>query len=421
MLTTLEALHRAVVASPEDHTVRLAYADALDETGEKADAVRAEFIRTQIKLQSVPEPERRPYELSIQCREFEANWLAWWRPVADAAGLPAPHVPSRRLRDRVTRRIRSVVQEEPRPANWPYTHTASDGNIAVHLADYGMSFRFDSGFPEELRFHHMDPPENQAELVHRWGDAMPLVRLAITHSITPVQWERLDGTHLARLPELTFDRLLPDTTMLVAASPHLAALTRLRVNPVPTATDATNTDTVRFLVHSPTWAGLRSLHFTGRLTPNLVRDLATLCTLENLEELELFIGNPNILGGAVAQALNEVLRRFLQSFPIEGMTPIRWVDYGPPLEALAAAAWVRKLRRLRITSDHPNGLMGMLGERLYGSGERAADLIPDPAVYSLVNAIDSDRLEKLVLPGGIISPSIKEDLMSRLGDRVTFG
>ena len=58
-MSTLAALHRAVVASPEDRTVRLVYADALDETGDADDAARAEFIRTQIELQSTPEPQRR--------------------------------------------------------------------------------------------------------------------------------------------------------------------------------------------------------------------------------------------------------------------------------------------------------------------------------------------------------------------------
>ncbi len=48
MPTTLEALHRAVVASPEDRTVRLAYADSLDEAGDAAASSRAEFIRAQI-------------------------------------------------------------------------------------------------------------------------------------------------------------------------------------------------------------------------------------------------------------------------------------------------------------------------------------------------------------------------------------
>src|SRR5262245_20811027 len=125
MSDTLEALNRAVIANPADRTVRLVYADALEETGEPADVARAEFIRSQIELQSVPEPERRHYELAIRCRElFEEHWLAWWRPVAKAAGLPAPRARGRRTRKR-------------RPPNWPYTHTSAHGNISVHLIDYG--------------------------------------------------------------------------------------------------------------------------------------------------------------------------------------------------------------------------------------------------------------------------------------------
>ncbi|MBA4191006.1 MAG: hypothetical protein C0467_23725 [Planctomycetaceae bacterium] len=420
MFTTLESLNRAVVASPEDHTVRLAYADALDETDDKAAAARAEFIRAQIESKSTgqatqPDPE------NDRCRDlFETHWLDWWRPVAEAAGLPAPHVPSRRLRDRVARSVRSVVQEEPRPANWPYTHTTSPGNLAVHLAEYGTSIRFDAGFPEEVRFNNLDTPENMPELPHRWGEAMPLVRLAFSHAVTPAQWLRVDGSHLARLPELIFDRLLPDTTMLVVASPNLMALTRLRVNPLATGADGGNTNTVQFLVQSPVWAGLRSLHFTGRLTPNAVHTLANQCNMEHLEELELMIGNPNALERVVSQAINAVIRHFIHTLAFEGNTAIRWADYGPALESLAAAPWVRKLRRLRISSDNPNGLLGVLGDRLYGTAERGADLIPDASVYALVEAMNSPTLERLVLPGSIIGPSVREELMSRLGSRVAF-
>src|SRR5262249_46323323 len=158
-MSTLSALHRAVIEAPADRTVRLVSADALEETGEPADVARAEFIRSQIELQSVPEPQRRHYELAIRCRElFDEHWLAGWRPVAQAAGLPAPRVPGRRPSKR-------------RPVNWPYTHTSAHGHIGVHLIDYGMSVRFEAGFPEEVRLTNREAPQRAPELVHRWGDA----------------------------------------------------------------------------------------------------------------------------------------------------------------------------------------------------------------------------------------------------------
>src|SRR5262245_57318433 len=120
MSDTLDALHRAVIASPPDRTVRLVYADALDETGEAVHVARAEFIRAQIETETAKPDAQRLGVLADRCRElFEAHWLAWWAPVAEAAKLPYPHVPGKRVRDRLARAVR-----RRRPANWPYSHTA---------------------------------------------------------------------------------------------------------------------------------------------------------------------------------------------------------------------------------------------------------------------------------------------------------
>ena len=58
-MTTLEALHRAILEDPACDTRRLVYADALDETGKPRDAARAELIRVQSALAKVgPKPKR---------------------------------------------------------------------------------------------------------------------------------------------------------------------------------------------------------------------------------------------------------------------------------------------------------------------------------------------------------------------------
>jgi uncharacterized protein (TIGR02996 family) len=53
-MTDLEALRRAIVTSPEEHTPRLAYADELDAIGGVANARCAEFIRLQIEIANRP-------------------------------------------------------------------------------------------------------------------------------------------------------------------------------------------------------------------------------------------------------------------------------------------------------------------------------------------------------------------------------
>ncbi len=408
MSTTLEALNRAVIASPEDHTVRLVYADALDETGDPTDAARAEFIRSQIKLEAVPESDRLHDALDGRCRVlFEEHWLAWWRPVCKTSGLPSPHTPRKRFRDRIVQAVRG----ETHPAGWPYFPSGTEATT-VSLAGSGLSIRFDSGFPEEVRFVNMDTPEGGPELVHRWGDAMPLVRLAFVHAVSPAQWERVNGPHLARLPDLTFDRLTHETASAVAASPYLAPLTRLAVNPV-----GANSDAITALVMSPAWSGLRTLRFTGLLSPDSLRTLAADCNLEYLEELDLTLGDVN---NPLGEILSQLLRTFLRAVTIPTPPAPQWVEFGQPLEALAATRWVGRLRRLRIAAGESRGLFGLLGSRLYGSGEQTADTIPDAAVLALAEALNRDKLESLVLPAAVVGPSVREELTSRLGGKVAF-
>src|SRR6185312_1676362 len=99
MSETLTALHAAIIESPTDRTVRLVYADALDESGEPAHAARAEFIRKQVALESMPDGDPEQPTLAARCSElFQDNWIDWWQPVCVAVGLPEPFVPKRRLR-----------------------------------------------------------------------------------------------------------------------------------------------------------------------------------------------------------------------------------------------------------------------------------------------------------------------------------
>lgn len=95
-MSDLDALLKAILANPEDDTVRLVYADALEENGQ---AERAEFIRLQIKLaagcpvcdgtgRNVMSPcncsllRTREQELIMATSpggEFR-NWVTWFEP-----------------------------------------------------------------------------------------------------------------------------------------------------------------------------------------------------------------------------------------------------------------------------------------------------------------------------------------------------
>ena len=410
MSDTLDSLHRATIASPSDRTVRLVYADALDETGEPVNVARAEFIRVQIEAENSTDDAYRYGELSSRCGElFEANWLAWWSPVAKAAGLPAPHVPGKRVRDRIAR----AVRRQRRPANWPYTHTTAE--TTVHLTEYGLAFRFAGGLPEEVRFLSFDVPEGMPALVHRWGDAIPLRHLVLSHTLSMLEWESMDGPHLARLTDLSLDTVLDGVTPIVAASPHLANLTRLAANPLGSDRDA-----IRALIASPTWEGLLSLRLTSRLSPDGLRDLADACKLQHLEEVEFYLGNPGLLGNPVLEAASQILRMVIRAVAFPSVEAPRWNEYGPAFEALAAADWVRRLRILRIVSGHASGLMGLVSERLYGGTDAVTDVIPDAAVLALASALHPDKLERLALPAALIGPSVREELTTRMGSKVVF-
>ncbi|MBM3982812.1 MAG: TIGR02996 domain-containing protein, partial [Planctomycetes bacterium] len=105
VMTDLAALEAAIIDAPTDRTVRLVYADALDESGAPGAAARAEFVRAQIEIEALPETDFRRASLVGRCDElFAEHWDDWWRPVCTAVGLPEPYVPRRRRKPGGARR-----------------------------------------------------------------------------------------------------------------------------------------------------------------------------------------------------------------------------------------------------------------------------------------------------------------------------
>jgi uncharacterized protein (TIGR02996 family) len=96
MLTLTESLlnlHAVILASPEDDTVRLVYADALDDNG---DTERAEFIRVGVALASLVDKPLDPKTLGsgpvLRKRELELlsrhapEWIPSSRPLLSSQG-----------------------------------------------------------------------------------------------------------------------------------------------------------------------------------------------------------------------------------------------------------------------------------------------------------------------------------------------
>jgi uncharacterized protein (TIGR02996 family) len=406
----LAALYLAVIQSPEDHTVRLAYADALDEMGNGSNTARAEFIRSQITQATLPQEAPPHAELRDRCRKlFEEHWQTWWLPVCESAGLPLPQPESRHNGDQ---------GEEPhgdtRPAGWPYTPDNAEPTT-LNLAGTGLSFRFVAGFPEEVRFRTFESPDDCPALVHRWGDAMPLVRLRFQSRPTPVDWQAIDGPHLKQLASLTFERLPPETATCVAGSRNLHSLKHLSIH-----LNGADSTAIRMIAQSRVQDRLQSLHFTNRLPPAAIHELAVHCRACRLEELDLALGTPTERGGAMGQLVTDVIQVLgrVLSFPTARTD---WQEYGPALETLAAAPWLRTIRRLRVTLGGFQQMFGPIGNLLHGTEEHEANLIPDSAFIALLNGLNIHLLERLVLPGAVMRRSLREEIGSRLGDRVTFG
>ena len=197
MADTLAELHAAVIAATTDRHVRLVYADALDESGGPAGAVRAEFIRHHVALEAMPEDNPLRKALADRCETlFLANWINWWAPVCTAVGLPEPHVPRRRRRGepkppgpRVRRTRGSPYSCNPKP-------------FSVEAPQQGFTAQFIAGFPEMLYVYHF-MPDALARPFGNWFAAAPFCRLRFAAPRTQTDRAPVDGPHHAKVCELT--------------------------------------------------------------------------------------------------------------------------------------------------------------------------------------------------------------------------
>ena len=92
-MTDREALYRAILADPDDNTLRLIYADALEE---ESDTRRAAFVRTQVELANLPEYDPGWIRTRYHNREkmFGTRWIAELPALPD--GLQWAREPFRR-------------------------------------------------------------------------------------------------------------------------------------------------------------------------------------------------------------------------------------------------------------------------------------------------------------------------------------
>ncbi|VTS03906.1 unnamed protein product [Gemmata massiliana] len=414
MSSTLDALYAAIVDNPADRTVRLVLADALDESGDPADATRAEFIRAQIDLEGMFDDDRRRPALASRCEGlFAANWIEWWRPVCVALGLPEPYVPSKRLGARLKR----LVGSDKRVPGEPYI--ANPAAYSVRSDEHEFTAQFYAGFPEMLAIHRFTIDTLTGQF-GQWLSLAPFCRLRFTDVLSEFEWNSLDGPHLAKVTELVLDRLPEDVANFLIRTP-LTGLTSLKVMPLGLPS------IVRGLVHKPMWAGLRSLTFSGISTPDSLCELAESCTLEHLEELTFGVHEveeSQPIGGlwsVLSSAIAGILAQMAHLYP-RPVGPIRGPDYWPAFIALSRSPVLPRLRRLRVLDADPNWVT-RVADMLANAGERAESPEPflsDECVRAVAAALDPDKLERLELPAARISPACRDELTRRFGPRVVL-
>ncbi len=77
-MTDEHALLAAIAANPDDDTVRLAYADFLDEQGGDSNVARAEFIRIHIRLVRQRDAEAEAELLRFRLDQLQQQWNQVW-------------------------------------------------------------------------------------------------------------------------------------------------------------------------------------------------------------------------------------------------------------------------------------------------------------------------------------------------------
>jgi uncharacterized protein (TIGR02996 family) len=117
-----EALLGAIVAKPDELTPRLVYADWLDETGDPANADRAEFIRVQCRLDglSAGAPERPALVAREEAllKQYAKTWaeplrgsVRWW--TYHRGFIESAVVPTEGMRDKFGELYQGLISKTP--------------------------------------------------------------------------------------------------------------------------------------------------------------------------------------------------------------------------------------------------------------------------------------------------------------------
>lgn len=386
-MTDRDALYRAILDAPDDDTLRLVYADALEEGG---DPRRAAFVRARVELARVPKYD----PLAVQAkyadqkrRRDEGRWVAELPPLPD--GLSWPPDPFRR--------------------GLPGAIRARDGAAFVDHAEYVFA-------------HY---PIEALELT--------VVRLAEAADLAACP-------HLNRLNSLSFVQGVSRQGVApLLESEHLTRLTALHLGPQFTTAEA-----IGAVVRSRLFARLTSLTVrAGHIGGSLVDVLVRLARPPRLTTLDLSGNRLNtaLLGalteskvlGAVEDldlsdnhlALNGLA--VLAAARLPNLRALHLARTGPTLAGVAALTGASFFPELRILSLGGNNLGPEPALDLAGAPAanlRVLDLSDnrtgDTGALALAQSKHLDGLLHLNLTNNAVSPNVASRLRKRFGDRVAL-
>ncbi len=412
-MTDVEALYRVILTNPDDDTLRLVYADALQEAG---DEPRAAFIRWQVELHSLPDYE--PHAIHLRYHEqnnraFAGQWLT---------SLPALPSGIQWSRDAFRRGLPSAI-------------TAEDGTaFSVHADELFSQYPIDS---LELKVARV---ADTAQL----GACPWLKRLrhlcftqgaggqAVSRLLNSEYFDGLLSLHLGS--ELTTQSAVRS----LATSRVFASLSSLSVR----ADRPGSGSIVSLLTTMPQPPRLRKLDLAGnRLTTPLLAALVTSAAVAHVEELDLCDNNLGAAGTtALARGVLPQLRalHLLRTRPtVEGVTAIAGAAFLAELRSLALGGnnlnpeAVRVIAsapatKLTILDIHDNRLGDRAVSHLTAAGalpglltlDLAESQLTDVSAESILASPLAERLAYLNLYGNSITPATARRLRQHFRTRV---
>jgi uncharacterized protein (TIGR02996 family) len=336
-MTDRDALYRAILDAPDDDTLRLVYADALEEGG---DPRRAAFVRAQVELAGLPNYDPRAVHIRHHELRFDAQWVL---------GLDLPDG--------------FDWAREPFRRGLPAAVQARDGGA------------FDAHADELFTRYPIEALE------------LPVPRVQDARAMADSPW-------LGRLTSLTF--IHGAGRQIVApllASPHLTRLTELRVGSEMTTPSAVST-----IVRSPVARQLTALAVgrdggAGRPEGSLATQLTRHARPLKLKRLDL--SNNRLTAETIQQLVASPAVQALEELDVSDNN-LRVAG----LTALAGGA-LPNLRSLRLLRSQPQeeGVAALAASPLFG-GLRSLSLGGGnlgPSAVTAVATAPADNLRVLDL------------------------